>query len=201
MDILFGDIRSFYTDEILAKHNVLSTHAHTISGHMALFRNNKKNREMYKKIYNWKEALLNPEFVGIDEHGITNAYLYTFWDKVKFRFGFKIPAKINSLLIKMRKKKMYMVEQFTTPFLPRPWLDGTTNSNQPSTWYYKDGEITNSRDGDRKFIYLHLMNFKSSTWRHDGTPAPWTGLDDFVQATPEDMAKGIKIDENGISKL
>ena len=156
---------------------------------------------MYKKIYDWKEALQNPEFVGIDEHGITNAYLYTFWDKAKFKFGFKIPPKINATLKRRRMKRMYMVEQYTTPFVPRPWIDGSVNSDQPSKWFYKNGEITNTRDGDRKFMYLHLMNFKSSTWRHDGTRAPWENLKNYVRAQPEDMKNGIAIDETGISKL
>lgn len=201
MDILFGNIREFYTDAILSKYDVLSTHSHTISGHMALFRNNRKNREMYKNIYDWEGALQNPEFVGIDEHGITNAYLYTFWDKVKFKSGFEMHPKINDFFKKQRKKRMYMIEQFTTPFTPLPWIDGSMNSNQPSTWFYKDGEITNSRDGNRKFMYLHFMNFKSSKWRHDGTPAPWEKLENYVNAEPQDMERGIRIDKEGISQL
>lgn len=201
MDILFGNIREFYTDAILSKYDVLSTHAHTISGHMALFRNNRKNREMYKNIYDWEGALQNAEFVGIDEHGITNAYLYTFWDKVKFKSGFEMHPKINDFFKKQRKKRMYMIEQFTTPFTPLPWIDGSMNSNQPSTWFYKDGEITNSRDGSRKFMYLHFMNFKSSKWRHDGTPAPWEKLENYVNAEPQDMERGIRIDKEGISQL
>ena len=56
MDILFGDIRSFYTAEILEKYDVLSAHKVRISGHLALFRNTEKNRLMYKKIYRWREV-------------------------------------------------------------------------------------------------------------------------------------------------
>ena len=52
MDILFGDIRSFYTDDILSKYEVLSTHNIRISGHLSLFKNSKKNIMMFKKIYN-----------------------------------------------------------------------------------------------------------------------------------------------------
>ena len=35
MDILFGDIRSFYTEDLLASYDVFSTHEVRISGHMA----------------------------------------------------------------------------------------------------------------------------------------------------------------------
>ena len=46
IDLLFGDIRSFYTDEILSQYDVISTHEHRVSGQLALFRNNKKNRNI-----------------------------------------------------------------------------------------------------------------------------------------------------------
>ncbi|MCZ4407257.1 hypothetical protein O3Q51_00445 [Cryomorphaceae bacterium 1068] len=201
MDILFGDIRSFYTEDILNRYEILSTHAHRISGHMALFKNIKKHREKYLKIYQWKEALQNQEFVGIDEHGITNAYLYSFWEKAYYKFGLRTPKKLRNAIKQIKSKKMYLKEQFTTPFLPRPWLDGTINSSQPDTWYYVDGQISNSRDGNRNFIYLHLMNFKSNKWRHDGTPAPWAKLDKIACAEVKDMITGIQIDKNGINPI
>ena len=47
LDLFFGDIRSFYTDKILSKYDVLSTHEKIISDHFALFRNTDYNRNMY----------------------------------------------------------------------------------------------------------------------------------------------------------
>ena len=61
-DLLFGDIRSVYTDEILARYDVLSTHADRISGHFALFRNTRRNRTMYRRIYRWQRYLVGAEF-------------------------------------------------------------------------------------------------------------------------------------------
>ena len=94
---------------------------------------------------------------------------------------------------------MYLVEQYTTPFTPIPWTDGSINSSQPDIWYYRNGEIANSRDGDRRFIYLHFMNFKSSLWRHDGTKAPWEGLKQISCASVSDMfGNGMIINRSGI---
>lgn len=201
VDLLFGDIRQFFTHDILACHEVLSTHRHRISGHFAIFRNTSRNREMFRKIYRWKEALRNPEFVGIDEHGITNAYLMTMVDRLNEKFGWSLDNLVTRAMSHRRRRGLFLEEAYTTPFLPRPWLDGTLNSDQPAVWYYRDGQITNCRDGDRAFIYLHLMNFKSSQWRHDGTPAPWEGVDRICKATVEDMTEGIVIDESGIRPL
>ncbi len=200
MDILFGDIRSFYTTEILEKYDVLSTHAIRISGHMALFRNTSKNRFMYKKIYHWREALTNEKFVGIDEHGITHAYLDTIIDKINQKFKLKIDNSITRFFSNLKKKKLYLREQYTTPFTTIPWLDGSTNSNHPDVWYYKNGTITNERDKSHSFLYLHLMNYKSSLWRHDGTKAPWEGKEKICFASAADMETGIEINGKGIYK-
>lgn len=198
LDIIFGDIRSFYTEDILNKYEVLSTHKMRLAGHCALLKNNKKYREMGYKVYNWKGALQNPNFVGIDEHGMSNALCMTFFDKLAEKFKL---SKNNFLLNRLRKWKTrnyYFVEQYTTPFVPIAWIDGSINSEQPKEWYYDKGNITNSSDGNRKFMYLHLMNFKSDIWRADGTPAPW--IDGFTYEV-NDLEGKIKIDGEGIKNV
>lgn len=172
-DILLGNIRETYTDAILGRYDVLSTHSDRISGHFALFRNTPRNRNMYRHIYRWQQYLLEPEFVGIDEHGITHAYTLTIFDKANQKFGWSLDNPLLRLWSWRRRRRLYLQEQYTTPFTPIPWFDGSVNSAQPDEWIYRNGQISNTRDGDRAFMYLHLMNFKSSRWRHDGTPAPW----------------------------
>jgi hypothetical protein len=198
MDLLFGDIRSFYTDEILSNYDVISTHEIRISGHFAVFRNTKRNRNTYKKIYSWKDKLKHPYFVGNDEHGLTNAYTMTVFDKFNEKFNKQIDNRITGYLKKRKKRKLYLREQYTTPFTTIPWIDDTTNSEQPETWFYKDGTITNSRDGSRSFIYIHFMNFKNSQYRHDKTKAPWEGKDKICFANIKDMESGIVVNPKGI---
>jgi hypothetical protein len=200
-DLLLGDIRSFYTDDVLARFEVLSTHADRISGHFALFRNTPRNRTMYRKMYRWQERLLQPEFVGLDEHGVTNAYLMTPFDKANEKFGWKLDNVVTRFWAARRRRRMLLMEQYTTPFLPKPWLDGSLDNAQPHEWFYRDGHVTNSRDDGREFLYLHLMNFKSSRWRHDGTAAPWEGVPEICRASPRDMTTGIVIDDTGIAPV
>jgi hypothetical protein len=197
VDLLFGDIRNFYTDKVLKNYDVISTHANRISGHLALFRNTNKNRSIYKKIYNWETALKEPQFVGIDEHGITNAYSMTVFDKFNEKFKTNLNNIITRFFKKLKIRKLYLIEQYTTPFLPIPWIDGSLNSKQPDTWFYKDGVITNDRD-KRSFIYIHFMNFKNSQWRHDGTKAPWENISTICKAKTQDINTGIIICKEGI---
>jgi hypothetical protein len=198
VDILFGDIRRFYTNDILEKHEVLSSHHMRLAGHFALLRNSTNYKQIGYKIYNWKSALQNPEFVGIDEHGMTNALTMTIFDKIAEKFGFSKNNVVLNWFRKLKTRKFYFVEQYTTPFTLIPWIDGTVNSYQPNEWFYNQGSITNSRDGDRKFMYLHFMNFKSSKWRHDGTNAPWDVKENTYLISSEDFKKRITISTKGI---
>lgn len=197
-DLLLGDIRSFYSDQILARYDVFSTHADRISGHFALFRNTNRNRTIYRHIYQWQRELMRADFVGLDEPGITKAYLWTSFDKANVKFGWSLDNPLTRLCARRRRRRLYLVEQYTTPFLPLPWIDGSLDSAQPDEWCYRDGRITNTRD-NREFMYLHFMNFKSSRWRHDGTRAPWEDIYPVCRATPSDMETGIVIDKSGIS--
>lgn len=201
MDVLFGDLRSFYTEDLLSKYDVLSTHEVRVSGHLAIFRNTAKHRNLYRKIYDWKNKLAHPNFVGIDEHGITNALTMTFFDKLNEKMGWNINNFFTRWLSKLKKRKLYMVEQYTTPFFSQPWIDGSMGENHPSNWYYKDGIITNDIDEGRSFIYLHFMNFKSSQWRHDGSKAPWEGKQNLFNVSVNNMKEGIVINENGINPI
>ncbi|MEY3499836.1 MAG: hypothetical protein RL308_1505 [Bacteroidota bacterium] len=198
VDLLFGDIRSFYTNELLKNYEVFSTHSTRISGHLALIKNTEENRNKYLSIYKWQEALQNPRFVGIDEHGLTNAFTMTLFDKVNEKFKLNINNPITRYFKNKKLRKLYMKEQYTTPFLSLKWLDGSLNSAQPTTWFYHQGKVTNDRD-QKSFIYIHFMNFKSSQWRHDGTKAPWEGENSIYHLSKTSLNSIVRIDLNGIN--
>lgn len=189
VDLLFGDIRGFYTDRILTNYDVLSTHEHVISGHLALFRNSEVNRRMYTNIGGWKEKLESPYYVGIDESMIKAYQKPVSSGRGRFEMLLRI---FND------SPRMYLTEQYTTPFTHIPWLDKTLYSNQPNVWFYEDGVITNNRDGNHSFMYIHFMNFRSSKYRNDGSEAPWETKQKVCHASVEHMTSGIKIYNDGI---
>lgn len=195
VDLLFGDVRSFYSNETLHEYDVLSTHADVLSGHFCLFRNIRFNRGlMLKNICDFQEKLDCSENLGIDEGPLLKLY-----QMANRRFtSSKIP--IWKHIKSKRAANLYLKEQYTTPFIPKPWTDGSLNSGQPSEWVYRDGLITNDRDIGRNFIYLHFMNFKSSAFRADNTPAPWEGKK-ICFAKAEHMKRGVSIGSSGIHPI
>ena len=43
LDLIYGDIRSFYTEQLLERYDILSNHEEFITGHFCLLRNNTEN--------------------------------------------------------------------------------------------------------------------------------------------------------------
>lgn len=181
LDVIYGNIRKFYTDQVL-DYNVISTHSWCISGHFALIRNQDWLRNAFRNIPGWETIL---------EDGANRRF-----DEDTFRHVFQDPPDtIHDW------KKVYCIEQFTTPLTPSPWLNG--KSFHPDVWYWKDGRIYNNMDGDREFIYLHFMNFRNARYMHPryGNRAYWADVEKLVHVRPEDISKGVVIDRSGFRLL
>lgn len=218
VDLVFGKIRDFYTEEILDRYDVFSTHAHRLSGHLTLFRNTDRNRNLYKKIENWKEALASPDMQLLDEVALYKVYTKSWLDLLdkKHRLKRRLSRHlcpllngfdgyydaVNSRLRTWKSRRLYLTEQYTTPFFSRPWIHGEKAEDQPRTWFYQNGDVTNSQDSEeRKFLYLHFMNFKNCRYSFNKSLTPWTEQDEIIHYSTEDIARGIRIDENGFHPL
>ena len=66
-------------------------------------------------------------------------------------------------------------------------------------WYWKEGRLINCQDGDRQFLYLHFMHYKSSRWLDKSVrdKAPWEGLEKLVHVDYRDAPDGWMINEKG----
>lgn len=195
INLLFGDIRSFYDAPLHRGYDVISTHENMLSDHFVLFKNHELNRSFYKKIGGWKEKISAEGVVGIGEAFLLKAYRDYIASQGRRFMG------LNHWLYKFYGLRLLLKEQYSTPFSPIPWIDGSQHSAQPEEWYYQDGKITNNGDGDKTFMYLHFMNFKSSKYRHDQTPAPWEKKTNICRAQAKDMSLGIVLNAEGILPL
>lgn len=208
LDLFWGDIRSFYTDDILNNYDVVSTHDDRISGHLNLFRNNETNIQIPFKIKDWKKKLEEKKMVTITENYLTRVYFPMFNFNVIVKkilrriIGRERVIYINNIINKRykktsnyKKRRLYFKEQYTTPLTYIYWLDNTLHDEQPDTWFYENGTVTNKRDIGKNFIYIHFMNFKDGKYRKDGKKIWHTG---FYKVKNEDINKRICINKEGI---
>lgn len=211
LDLLFGNIRSFYTEEVLSNYDVISTHDDRISGHLNLFRNNEANRRKAFSIPDWKQKLEAERMVTITENHLTRLYFPIFKSNVLIKKLLRrfigrekvilINNYVNDIYKKTKsykKRKLYFIEQYTTPLTYIYWIDGSLHDAQPDTWYYRDGVVTNDRDVGRNFIYIHFMNFKSPKYRKD-KQIVWEG--EFYDSTISDKVTSVRISKQGIEPL
>lgn len=172
IDIIYGQIRNFITDDILKRYEVIGTHRRRLSGHFSLFRNTERNRNAFLKISNWRQLMETDEHIGIDESSFSKIFVphknHPHWLQ-----------KLWSVSSPYQRRVLFR-EQFSTVLSPISWCDGQTN--HPQNWFWEEGHLTNERDRC-EFMYLHFMNWKSARWlpkpvRQYG--AAWNELDQLV---------------------
>lgn len=150
IDLVYGDLRSYFTAERLAQKDVFSTHARRISGHLCLIRNTEESRTAYKRADGWQALMTAPQHTAFDEKAYSKIFLRHKNSPVWVR---KITAWLDPWL-----QRAEFVEAYTTPHAKIKWMDGSTN--YPSTWLWQNGVLTNVISGDKTFPYFHFMVWK-----------------------------------------
>lgn len=177
MDIVWGDIAKFYTDELLDRYDVFSTHNDRMSGHLSIIRSNEHYRNLCFKINNWQHKLEDSANYALDEADFSRLIfpksknIGKFYRQVMMKtMGWKYSWQtyytlfpIFHKLFRHKRKRLYFKEQHTTPILN---ADGRLYKYESDTWFYQKGKIFNDRI-DKEYIYFHFMIYKKNSFRRD----------------------------------
>ena len=72
IDVIWGDLRHFFDDQLLNSFEILSSrHSMHISGHFTLWRNTEKINTIYRRHPDWQSWLSNPRHTCFDENGMS----------------------------------------------------------------------------------------------------------------------------------
>ena len=207
VDLVWGNISAFYTDSLLNRYDVFSTHADRLSGHFSILRNNKVFTEKCFSIDNWAQKLESKAQYGLDEIDFSillypqSRYIRRFYGKVlqpicgwrnAWVIYYNLMPIINFLL-GIKSRKFYLKEQHTTPILSN---DGLSFHFEAESWYYMNGKILNNKTS-QEFIYLHFMLFKKNAFRDYYY---WKN-NFYTLSKSYDFIKGVLINKSGISAL
>lgn len=162
IDLVYGDLRAYFTAARLSRFDVLSTHERRISGHLCLLRNIVSTRELFMKVDNWQQRFTDKKHRSFDEKAFSRIFI-----KRK-----NFPKLLFNLLGKLNpwKRRSEFSEAFSTPGGSIKWHDGSDGF--PRRWYWRDGCLTNDRDGDRSFPYFHFWCWKGARWPNFRESAP-----------------------------
>ena len=177
IDVIFGKISDFYGAEKFADLDVISTHPERLSRHFAVLRNTPDLRQAFERIPDYRKTLEMPNQSGVDED------------------------KFSRLFLTSAAQRTLFVERYSTVLSTRGWHDGTMN--YPQRWFWRNGRLTNERDGAREFLYLHFMRWQSAHWINN-PPVPgeaaWMGRD-IIHMDWRQVGDGFCISPEGFTAI
>lgn len=162
LDVVYGDLRSYFTADRLSRYDLFSTHARRVSGHLCVIRNNPSSRELFMKVPNWQRRFSDHTHYAFDEQAFSRVFIK---HKNFPKPLYKLAGKFNPL-----RRRSKFSELFSTPGGAVKWHDGTKNF--PLNWYWRDGHLTNDLDGNRTYLYFHFAIWKRGEWSMLPEPDP-----------------------------
>ena len=132
-DVIWGNIRSFITDSILSKHQIISSRKDKLAGHFTLWKNEPKTNTLFKSVPEYRQAFSNPNHVNFDEH----------------------------IMSKFLANQLISNDDMISVYWPKKIVVGRIElETKPNGWYWKDGKIFDNED--QEHIYIHFMPWKAS---------------------------------------
>lgn len=156
LDLVYGNLRSYFIEEKLHTYDFFSTHARRVSGHLCLLRNNERLRNLFWEIPSFHERIQDQQHYALDESGFSRLFIK--------RKNFPRPLfRLVGLLNPLRRSAEFR-EAFSTPNGKVPWVDGSYEF--PEYWVWDQGNLSNSRMLDMHFPYFHFLGWKGRYGEH-----------------------------------
>lgn len=152
IDLIYGDLKAYFTNVRLEAFELHSTHATRIAGHMCLIRNSTEMNEAFMRVKNWQEIFEDHTHQAFDEKAFSKVFLK---HKNSPKLVQKLAKYINPWL-----SKADFTEAFSTPNARIPWVDNSFNF--PTQWYWNEGKLTTNLTSERGFPYFHFLVWKKS---------------------------------------
>lgn len=152
LDVIYGNLRNYFSEKRLSKKSLFSTMATRVSGHLCLIRNQTKLNQAFMRVKDWKLIFEDDQHYAFDEKNFSKIFIkHKNLPELLRSF-----AKIFNPWLRLGE----FVEAYSTPNARIKWMDGT--SNFPTTWYWSNGNVTNNLNKNVSFPYFHFMVWKKS---------------------------------------
>lgn len=171
IDLVYSDIASFLTPELLNSFDFITTHNDRPAGHFSVIRYNSKYTDYAFKISDWKKRIESQTHYSMDEDLFgykLNPLMYTFNEFYLHIFSH----------LPIDEKKLYEgFQQLSLPFHKRVLMTECFSTPTPhvkDVWVYdtqthkidcpSNQKVNYSRWG--RFFYLHFLFFKQNKYKN-----------------------------------
>ncbi|WP_348810492.1 DUF6625 family protein [Flavobacterium maritimum] len=138
IDIIWGNIRGFITDNLLNEYDVITSLKGTISGHFTIIRNNESNILLYKHNGIYKDVFEQQSYKWFDE----NAF---------------------ALIIGELKLKNTISVYWEDELLDKGIESVAHQEYVLDKWLYKKGKVYELTESSvKEYMYLHFINWKKT---------------------------------------
>lgn len=144
IDVVFGNIRNFITDEILSQHDLVCVRHDFLTGYFQLFRNNEKMNRLFMRSKDYQKVLQSEKHFCFDE---TNFQFESFAEGKPFD---EIPSEIESM--------MHVVKKMERQNHIRPFFDFFVVEGIPGNLKWIKGNLFFRRKYE--IILYHMIHFK-----------------------------------------
>jgi hypothetical protein len=137
MDIIWGDIRKFITNDVLENYDIISSRKYEISGHFNLFKNTYQINNLYKLVPSYKKLFSLEKGVFFDEHHFSK-YIQN--------------NNVNGFNNKIFWSKILLNQERGRDSHQEYYLD---------KWQWQNGKMINIKNNE-EVMYLHFINWKGT---------------------------------------
>lgn len=166
LDIIFGNIRSFITDDLLENHDVISVRHDFLTGYFQLFKNNELTRNLFRHSKDYKKVFSSDRHFCFDETNFTHK---------EFTENIPIPlinCEIDSMMhVVKRLEKQGLIKAYFD-FLVVEGLAGDLMWEKGHLYYKNKYEILlyhlimfKNKGFERKKLMQDTQKFRISTTR------------------------------------
>ncbi len=166
IDVIYGNIRKFITDEILQNHDVITASKYFCLGHFTLIRNKKIFNELYKNNRYHRDIFMDKDHIAFDEFGLTEIVMRmdlnggVRWYHENIHAGAYDERWFSHKVIELsdRQRRRYDFKN------SQNWdrAKGRNLESRPcGSCIWNDGKLTNTYTG-REVMYIHFNAWSSS---------------------------------------
>jgi len=156
LDLAFGDIRKFLTDELLDEYDVIATRKEFLTGHFTLYRNTDEVTRLFERSQDYRKVLTASNTFAFDECGWgLHGKLLKGEDFAKVASE----AKVDSMMHVLERSPEIRVHRKTICDEHLPFKDTFGSFVKEVRW--EKGRIVDT-PSRRELIYYHLQYLKES---------------------------------------
>lgn len=153
LDVIFGNIRRFITDEVLSQHDVISTREAYLSGHFTLYRNVGRINRLYEQSADHKRIFEEESYQCFDECG------FNWRDLLEGRPIAEVETAIESMTHVVKRLADEGAIRAYLANLVKEQMDVEKDANWRFCW--DQGRLVDLAQGD-EFLYFHFHTLKNA---------------------------------------